>query len=73
MRISPRLDDDRGSLPLTMLVVTVVLALSAPLVPVVVRQIKSTQVYNERQTALDAANAGLDVMMVRVRAASYEK
>lgn len=66
-------DDDRGSLPLAMLIVTVVLALSATLVPVVVRQIKSTQNYDQRHTALDAAQAGLDVMMARVRAASDNK
>ncbi|GIF25337.1 hypothetical protein Ate02nite_80670 [Paractinoplanes tereljensis] len=57
-------------MPLAMLVVTVVLALSATLVPIVVRQIKNTVNYDQRAAALDAAMAGLDVMMARVRAAA---
>ena len=65
-----RRHDDEGSLPLAMLVVTVVLSLSATMIPIVVRQIKSTQNYDQRGAALDAAQAGLDVMMARVRAAS---
>ena len=73
MKPSLRLDDDRGSLPLTMLVVTIVLALSASLAPVVLRQITSTRNYDDRHFALDAAQAGLDVMMARVRAASDNK
>ncbi|MEV0897581.1 ricin-type beta-trefoil lectin domain protein [Actinoplanes sp. NPDC049802] len=72
MKRSLRLDD-RGSMPLTMLVVTVVLALSATLAPIVMRQIESTQVYDERNVALDAAQAGLDVMMARVRAAADDE
>ncbi|GIM88252.1 ricin-type beta-trefoil lectin domain protein [Paractinoplanes toevensis] len=68
MRLSLRRDE--GSMPLAMLVVTVVLALSATLVPIVVRQIKNTVNYDQRAAALDAAQAGLDVMMARVRAAS---
>lgn len=73
MRSLPRFDDDRGSLPLAMLVVTVVLAVSATIAPMVVRQIKTTQQYDDRHDALDAAQAGLDVMMARVRAAADSK
>ncbi|MFF5288316.1 ricin-type beta-trefoil lectin domain protein [Paractinoplanes globisporus] len=61
---------DEGSLPLAMLVVTIVLGLSATMVPIVVRQIKTTAGYDRRGAALDAAQAGMDVMMARVRAAS---
>ncbi|MFC7274610.1 ricin-type beta-trefoil lectin domain protein [Paractinoplanes rhizophilus] len=67
---APSLRRDEGSLPMAMLVVTVALALSATMVPIVVRQIKSTQNYDQRGAALDAAQAGLDVMVARVRAAS---
>jgi hypothetical protein len=70
MMLSPRRPDDEGSLPLAMLVVTVVMSLSAVMVPIVVRQIKNTQNYARRGSALDAAQTGLDVMMARVRAAS---
>lgn len=65
-----KLGREEGSLPMAMLVVTVALALSATMVPIVVRQIKATQNYDQRGAALDAAQAGLDVMMARVRAAS---
>ncbi|WP_436527276.1 ricin-type beta-trefoil lectin domain protein [Actinoplanes sp. HUAS TT8] len=61
---------DEGSLPMAMLIVTVVLSISAALVPVVVRQTKATQNIAERTTTLDSAQAGMDVMMARVRAAA---
>jgi hypothetical protein len=70
MRRTPRGADDEGSLPLAMLVVTVVMSLSAVMVPITVRQINYTRNYAQRGSALDAAQAGLDVMMARVRAAS---
>ncbi|MBB2946604.1 hypothetical protein FB565_006372 [Actinoplanes lutulentus] len=61
---------DEGSLPMAMLLITVVLSISAFLVPLVVRQTKATQNLAQRTTMLDAAQAGMDVMMARVRAAS---
>ncbi|MEV6342371.1 ricin-type beta-trefoil lectin domain protein [Actinoplanes sp. NPDC051851] len=61
---------DEGSLPMAMLVITVVMSLSAFLVPIVLRQIKSTQNLDQRNAALSAAETGLDMMMARVRAAS---
>ncbi|MCO8269126.1 RICIN domain-containing protein [Actinoplanes sp. TRM 88003] len=64
------LREDRGSMPMAMLVVTVVLSLSALLVPMVLRQIRSTQNLAERNSAVNAAQAGMDVMMARVRAAA---
>ncbi|MCY1141235.1 ricin-type beta-trefoil lectin domain protein [Actinoplanes sp. Pm04-4] len=57
-------------MPMALLVVTVVVSLSALLVPMVLRQLKSTQNLAERNTALNAAQAGMDVMMARVRAAA---
>ncbi|WP_250029562.1 RICIN domain-containing protein [Paractinoplanes maris] len=65
-----RLREEGGSMPMAMLVVTVVLSLSALMVPLVLRQIKSTQNLAQRNTALNAAQAGMDVMMARVRAAA---
>ncbi|MCM4078691.1 RICIN domain-containing protein [Paractinoplanes hotanensis] len=64
------LREDRGSMPMAMLVVTVVLSLSALMVPLVLRQIRATQNLAERVAALNAAQAGMDVMMARVRAAA---
>lgn len=69
MRITT-LRKDEGSLPMAMLIVTVVLSISAFLVPVVVRQTQATKNMAERTTTLDAAQAGMDVMMARVRAAA---
>ncbi|BBH68357.1 hypothetical protein ACTI_50420 [Actinoplanes sp. OR16] len=61
---------DEGSLPMAMLLITVVLSISAVLVPVVVRQTAATKNLAERTTMLDAAQSGMDVMMARVRAAA---
>ncbi|MGK5682654.1 ricin-type beta-trefoil lectin domain protein [Actinoplanes sp. URMC 104] len=62
--------NDRGSLPLVLLVITIGLGMSALLAPLVVRQVQSTRVTEDRNTALNAAQAGLDSVMARVRAAS---
>ena len=62
--------DDRGSLPMALLVITVGLGMSAMLAPIVIRQITSTRNVVDRDLALNAAQAGLDMMMARVRAAS---
>jgi hypothetical protein len=62
--------DDRGSLPMAMLVVTIGLSLSAALLPLVVRQVSSTTGFADRTSALNGAQVGLDVVMARVRAAS---
>ncbi|GGM99119.1 hypothetical protein FHR83_000436 [Actinoplanes campanulatus] len=62
--------DDRGSLPMAMLVITIGLSLSAALLPLVVRQVKSTTGFADRTAALNGAQIGLDVVMARVRAAS---
>ncbi|HWS35214.1 MAG TPA: RICIN domain-containing protein [Actinoplanes sp.] len=62
--------DERGSLPMAMLVVTIGLSLSAMLAPVILRQITDTRNIVDRNTALNGAQIGLDVVMARVRAAS---
>ena len=61
---------DRGSMLMAMLVVTVGLGLSAMLAPVVIRQFSATRSLVVRNTELNAAQAGMDLMMARVRAAS---
>jgi hypothetical protein len=61
---------DEGSLPMAMLLITVVLSISAFLVPLVVRQTQATKNLAQRTTMLDAAQAGMDVTMARVRAAA---
>ena len=56
MRLKHR--DDTGSMLMALLVVTVVMSLSAVLVPIVVRQIRTTVGLTDRNTALNAAQAG---------------
>ncbi|MBU2664642.1 RICIN domain-containing protein [Actinoplanes bogorensis] len=70
MRVRAPRRDDAGSILMALLVVTVVMSLSALLVPLVIRQIRTTQGLTERNTALNASMAGMDVMMARVRAAA---
>jgi hypothetical protein len=62
--------DERGSLPLAMLVITIGLLSSALLTPIVVRQFTETRSLIARNTELNGAQAGLDTMMAEVRAAS---
>lgn len=64
---------DRGSMLMAMLVVTVGLSLSAMLAPVVLRQYGATRNVVVRNTELNAAQAGMDLMMARVRAASDDQ
>ncbi|MET8148423.1 ricin-type beta-trefoil lectin domain protein [Actinoplanes sp. NPDC049668] len=64
----PRHDtDDRGSLPLAMLLTTVVMGLSAVMVPIVVLQAGSTATVSSRNSALDAARSGIDVALGQIR------
>lgn len=62
--------DERGSLPMAMLVITIGLVSSALLTPVVVRQFTSTRDLVARNAEINSAQAGLDMMMAEVRAAS---
>lgn len=70
MRFTLRSGDERGSLPLVMLVITISIGVSAAMTPVVVRQFVETRNVQVRDTSLNAAQAGMDVMMARVRAAA---
>ncbi|MFG1992872.1 hypothetical protein ACGFJ7_23120 [Actinoplanes sp. NPDC048988] len=62
--------DERGSMPMALLIITIVLAMSAVIAPVVLRQITSTRNLQDRNSALNAAQAGMDMMMAKVRAAA---
>ncbi|MEV4274865.1 RICIN domain-containing protein [Actinoplanes xinjiangensis] len=65
------IDDDRGSLTMAMLAVSIGLVLAVALLPVVVRQVQSSRVVKDRAVALSGARIGLDVVMAQVAAASY--
>lgn len=62
-------DDDTGSLPMALLLLLVGFGLSALLVPVVVDNTVATRTTSDRTRALHAAQAGIDVMLGRIRAA----
>lgn len=62
--------DDRGSMLLAMLLILVGLMLSALLVPIAMGQITATRAQDRRQDDLTAAQAGLDVGLAHIRAAS---
>jgi hypothetical protein len=62
--------DDKGSLPMAMLLTLVGVALSSLMVPVVLTQTGSTREQVERVHALHAAQAGLDVAVAHIRAAN---
>jgi hypothetical protein len=66
----PRLDDDRGSLPLAMLVSIIGIGLSAFMSTLVISQLHTTAFEARRVQALDVAQAGLDVGIGQVRAAT---
>jgi hypothetical protein len=65
--------DERGSMPMAMLIVTIGVSLSAFLAPLVVKQFTNTRTAVNSDTALNAAQSGLDVMMAQVRAAADDK
>jgi hypothetical protein len=62
--------DDRGSLPVVLFIITIGITTSAAMTPIVIRQFTATRNVEVRDTALNAAQAGMDVMMARVRAAA---
>lgn len=67
----PRLgDDDRGSLPLALLVSIIGVGLSAFMSTLVISQLHTTAFEARRLQALDAAQAGLDVGLAQVRSAT---
>ncbi|HTZ42888.1 MAG TPA: RICIN domain-containing protein [Jatrophihabitans sp.] len=65
-----RLHDDRGSLPLAMLVMLVGLGLTAALAPTAIVQRRATTFDATRIHALDAAQSGVDVMIGMIRNAT---
>ncbi len=62
-------DDDRGSLPMALLVMLVGLALAALLLPIAMTQNSITRFDNRRAVSLQAAESGLDVALGQIRAA----
>ena len=62
--------DDRGSLPMALLVTLVGMSLSAGLVPVMVHYLADTRVSSARTRALHAAQAGIDIALGHIRAAT---
>lgn len=59
--------DDRGSLPLAMMLTLVGTSLSTLMVPVVITQLRDTAATVDRAQALHAAQAGIDIVMGRMR------
>lgn len=64
--------DDRGSLPMLMLVVLVGMALAALMIPLVITQTHTTTFDTGRVRALQAAESGIDVALGQVRAATTD-
>jgi hypothetical protein len=71
-RLRRELDDDRGSLPMLMLVVIVGLALGGLMVPMIVNQNVSTRTVDSRVQSLQAAQAGLDATLGQLRVATTD-
>lgn len=61
--------NDRGSLPMAMLVTMVAVSLSAMLSPLVINQVTMTRSSVARNGVLDGTQAGIDVAMAQIRAA----
>lgn len=69
-RWRPDLRDERGSLPMLMMVILVGVVLSTFMVSVVVSQTTSTRFSTSREQSLNAAQAGIDVALARIRAST---
>lgn len=63
----PRCDDDRGSMPMLLIVMIVGMLLGALLVPMIITQDRATRFSTTRVHALDAAQAGIDNVVGRIR------
>ena len=66
--VRARHSDDQGSLPLLMLVMLVGTILSTLMISIVIQQTTSTRFNGSREQALDAAQAGIDVVAGMIRA-----
>jgi hypothetical protein len=65
-----RLRDDRGSMPLVILVSIVGMIMSGMLVPILLTQSHSTRFDSTRVQSIDAAQAGLDLALGKIRGAT---
>ena len=65
-----RLKDDRGSMPLVLLVSIVGMIISGMLVPVLLGQTHSSKFDTTRVQSIDAAQAGLDLALGKIRCAT---
>ena len=65
----PRPGDDRGSMPMLLMVMIVGMVLGALLVPMIITQDRTTRFDTTRVQALGAAQAGLDSAVGQIRAA----
>lgn len=68
-RLSPARQDE-GSLPMVMLIMLIGLAMGSVLVPMLLNQVRSTVFVASRENSLAAAQAGIDVVVSRIRAAT---
>ena len=65
-----RQEDDRGSLPMLMLVVTVGLSLASLLIPLILSQSQGSRSTMTKVRSLHAAEAGTDIALGAIRAAN---
>ncbi|GAA4591018.1 hypothetical protein BJY16_000135 [Actinoplanes octamycinicus] len=72
MKPHRRSGDDRGSLPIAMMVVATGLVLSVAVLPMLLRQFTTARTMADRSTALAGARIGMDVVMARIAAAAYD-
>ncbi len=68
-RLRRALADDRGSIPMVMLIIMIAMSLSALLIPVFIVQSNSTRHDSVRMHALNAAETGLQAALGKVRSA----
>lgn len=66
----PHLDDDRGSLPMALLLIMVGMALAAALLPTMIVQDRATVFDGSRLDNLAAAQAGVDAVVGKIRAST---
>lgn len=66
-RFGQRLSDDRGSLPMAMMVMLIGLTLTAALIPSIINQRRSTTFDTTRVHSLNAAQSGVDAVIGKIR------
>jgi type II secretory pathway pseudopilin PulG len=70
LRLRMVVNDDRGSIALLLMVILVGVSLGALLVPMIITQDRTTRFDSTRVQALNAAQAGIDVMLSNIRQAT---